>query len=69
MKIQLSLFNEFLSLTDFENNDKLKLLKLIDTNLDFYSFFPLEIASKYYSHNGRNPYSLISMIKAFFVKK
>ena len=68
MKIQLSLFNEFLSLTDFENNDKLKLLKLIDTNLDFYSFFPLEIASKYYSHNGRNPYSLISMIKAFFVK-
>lgn len=31
-------------------------------------FFPLEIASKYYSHNGRNPYSLVSMIKAFFVK-
>ena len=67
-ELQLSLFNQFESLVDFENNNKLNILSLLSSHLDFSSLIPYEVMSSYHSSVGRNPYPLISMIKAFFVK-
>ena len=67
-ELQLSLFNQFESLVDFENNNKLNILSLLSSHLDFSSLIPYELMSSYHSSVGRNPYPLISMIKAFFVK-
>ncbi len=67
-ELQLSLFNQFESLVDLENNNKLNILSLLSSHLDFSSLIPYEVMSSYHSSVGRNPYPLISMIKAFFVK-
>ena len=67
-ELQLSLFNQFESLVDLENNNKLNILSLLSSHLDFSSLIPYELMSSYHSSVGRNPYTLISMIKAFFVK-
>ena len=67
-ELQLSLFNQFESLVDLENNNKLNILSLLSSHLDFSSLIPYELMSSYHSSVGRNPYPLISMIKAFFVK-
>ena len=67
-ELQLSLFNQFESLVDFENNNKLNILSLLSSHLDFSSLIPYELMSSYHSSVGRNPYPLISMIKAFIVK-
>ncbi len=67
-ELQLSLFNQFESLVDLENNNKLNILSLLSSHLDFSSLIPCEVMSSYHSSVGRNPYPLISMIKAFFVK-
>lgn len=67
-ELQLSLFNQFESLVDLENNNKLNILSLLYSHLDFSSLIPYELMSSYHSSVGRNPYPLISMIKAFFVK-
>ncbi len=68
MKTQLSLFNQFESLTDFENNNKLNIIMLLHLHLDFSSLIPEDMISSYYSGIGRNPYPLTSMVKAFLVK-
>ena len=67
-ELQLSLFNQFESLTDLENNNKLNILSLLSSHLDFSALIPSEVMSSYYSNTGRNPYPLVSMIKAFIVK-
>ena len=67
-ELQLSLFNQFESLVDLENNNKLNILSLLSSHLDFSSLIPCEVMSSYRSSVGRNPYPLISMIKAFIVK-
>ena len=67
-ELQLSLFNQFESLVDLENNNKLNILSLLSSHLDFSSLISSEVRSLYYSNTGRNPYPLISMIKAFIVK-
>ncbi len=67
-ELQLSLFNQFESLVDLENNNKLNILSLLSSHLNFSSLIPSVVMSSYYSNIGRNPYPLVSMIKAFFVK-
>lgn len=65
---QKPLFETFDHLQDFEKNDKVQLIKLLDKNISFYSLIPSSFFSKYNNNRGRNPYSLTSMIKAFFIK-
>ena len=67
-ELQLSLFNQFESLIDLENNNKLNILSLLSYHLNLSSLIPSDIMSSYYASTGRNPYPLISMINAFFVK-
>lgn len=67
-ELQLSLFKQFESLIDFENNNKLNIIKLLSSHLDFSSLIPYEVMVSYHSNTGRNPYPLISMIKSFVVK-
>lgn len=65
---QLTLFDTFEYLQDFEKNDKVKFLKLLDENISFYTLIPLSFYRKYNKKKGRNPYKLASMIKALFIK-
>jgi len=65
---QLALFDTFNYLQDFENNDKVKLINLLNENIDFHSLIPSSLHSKYNNCKGRNPFMLSSMVKAFFIK-
>lgn len=65
---QKPLFETFEYLQDFEKNDKIQLIKLLKENISFHKLIPLSFFQKYNKSQGRNPYSLVSMIKAFFIK-